>query len=141
MDFRIAVAMSSHGRLLRVFEALGRATSDRSMLADVAQEVVERTKARFETKTSPEGLPWKQWSDGYAATRTGGHSLLHDTGDLERGIEARVSGRTAAIGVDNAPYAVEVHKTRPFMGISPSDEREIMQMIENRAMEAIDVAA
>lgn len=134
------IELPSAGRLLRVFERLAR-VADRQLYRDVADEIVKSTKARFRTKTDPEGLRWKRWSTSYAATRKSGDSLLVDSGDLERGIEARIAGDRLSIGVLGADYAAPVQRLRPFMGIGPRDEADVMRIIENRVMEAIDGAA
>ena len=142
MDIKFGVDMTSSGRLTRVFRELARLTSSpRKLMKTVADEVVARSKGRFKTKVSPDGERWKEWSDGYAATREGSHSLNMSTGDMEKGIQARVSGRTVAIGVEDAPYAPFADAERPFMGLSTRDEGEIMAMIEEQVQEAINVAA
>lgn len=140
MPVNFGVEMSSAGRLLRVFQRLREAGRGRQLYRDVADYIVDAVRSRFESKRSPEGLPWKEWSDGYAATRTAGDSLLVHTHDLERGIQARFFGDVVSIGVEDAPYAAAVHKTRPFMGISASEAGEVMAMIESSFLEAIDAA-
>lgn len=136
VDFQIAIP--SAGRILRVFQRL-RALANRDLYAKVGEEIVKRTKARFKTKRSPEGLRWKDWSDAYAASRPSGKTLLIDEGDLERSIESRVAGERLQI-YSTRDYAGFVNKTRPFFGISASDEAEVMDLIESSARGAFDGA-
>lgn len=140
MPVEFGVELSSAGRLLRVFERLAR-VADRRLYAEVGDKIVALTRGRFQTKTDPEGIRWKKWSKQYAATRGSGHSLLEDSGDLERGIESRIAGERLTIGVLGADYAAAVQRTRPFMGLGPREERLVMMGIEDRVMEAIDGAA
>jgi phage gpG-like protein len=141
MPVNFGVELSSAGRLLRVFERLAR-VADRRLYGRVGDVIVALTKARFQTKTDPEGIRWKKWSKEYAKTRGAGHSLLvGDTHKLERGIEARIAGSRLTIGVMGADYAAAVHRKRPFMGLGPREELLVMRSIEDRMMEAIDGAA
>lgn len=132
VDFHIAIP--SAGRIIRVLQRLRR-LADRDLYAQIGDQIVKRTKARFKTKTSPEGQRWKDWSDAYAATRPAGKSLLIDEGDLERSIESRVAGDRLQV-YSTEPHAAAVNHRRVFFGISSSDETEIMDLIESSARRA-----
>lgn len=116
-------------RLDRILARLAKVGS-RATVIRLADELVERTKARFQTKRSPSGDRWKPWSEEYAATRPPGASLLIDDGDLMRSIEARVANDTIQIG-STVDYAGAVQARRPFFGIGPEDETELMDMLES----------
>lgn len=128
VDFHIEV--SSAGRILRAFRRLRETVGSRELYEKVGDEIVSETRDRFKTKTSPEGLRWKGWSDEYAKTRGPGKSLLIDSGDLEQSIESQVTGGRLAI-YSTEPHAGAVHKNRPFFGLSREGERDVMDQIED----------
>lgn len=81
----------------------------RGLLDVVGAEVESQTKRRIETeKSSPDGIPWADWSPGYAETRHGGHSALEGEGHLLGSIDHQVVGDSVEIG-SNLVYAA-VHQ-------------------------------
>jgi phage gpG-like protein len=139
--FGIRVDKTDMIRFMRVLRRLGEIDSPR-LSKEVADVIVRQTKDRInKTKRDPHGVKWKKWSPSYAETRNASHSLLKDTEDLERGIEARVAGNRISIGVLGADYAPHVQRVRPFFGIGQDDGREIMAIIERRVEKVVDGAA
>lgn len=111
-------------------------------LMDHLGAVVEsQTRRRIEEdKAAPDGTPWKPWSDGYARTRHAGHSLLIGDNGLLDSIGYHVEGDRAVVG-SNKVYAA-IHQfggadvgmnipERPYLGISDSDESEIMDVVND----------
>lgn len=101
------------------------------------------TKERIATeKTGPEGEPWAEWSEAYAATRQTRHSLLIDDGNpgLLESIQNYSSGPVAEVGT-NLVYGA-IHQfggadagkpalpARPYLGVSDADRRDIRELIE-----------
>lgn len=88
-----------------------------------------QTQDRITTeKAAPDGRPWAPWSESYAATRGGGHSLLRDTDGLLNSIKARVTKDGAAV-TSQLLYASANQKTRPFMGVSKANSLEIEEFV------------
>lgn len=100
------------------------------------------TKERLATgQVSPEGEPWADWSEGYAATRSAHHSLLIDSGNpgLLDSIQNYSSGGTAEVG-SNMVYAA-IHQfggagagkpeivARPYLGVSTDDRADVRDLI------------
>lgn len=112
------------------------------LLDDIGTELLNTTEDRFVQREGPDGTPWAPVSSRYArrkeaalATKRSGAvtdpgALLVLSRDLQRGIRAQVIGDELQIGSDR-PYAA-THQfgrggipARPFLGVSPEDEREI----------------
>jgi phage gpG-like protein len=96
-----------------------------------------QTQDRITTeKAAPDGRPWAPWSESYAATRSGGHSLLVDTGALLSSIRASVTKDGAAV-TSALPYSSANQKTRPFMGVSKANNMEIEEFVAHWVGRAI----
>lgn len=122
---------------------------DRLALLDaIGFEVENQTRRRIaEEKTGPDGQRWKPWSERYARTRHGGHSLLVGESDLLDSIQHLVTGDEVAVG-SNLPYAA-IHQfggaevgmpglpERPYLGLSPENEGDLLQVVEGFMREAI----
>lgn len=87
-----------------------------------------------ETKTAPDGTPWQEWSDTYAQTRKGHHSLLMNEGDLDDSITEFIDGAIGGVGTNLVYAAVQQFggeevdmntPARPYLGLSKEDEVEI----------------
>lgn len=114
------------GNLKRAKSGQRRLAQD---IADALQKLAER-RIRT-TKADPDGVPWRPWSNSYAATRGGSDSLLMDTRELLNSFEATATpGGQFAKLTNTAPHAGYVQKERPFMGIGRAEEREIEDIAE-----------
>lgn len=123
------------------FDAAARALNDlvgfdRATLLSVAIAVpLGSTHERLrETKAAPDGTPWAAWSEDYAQTRHGGHSLLMNEGDLDDSITEFVSGDLAGVGSNLVYAAIQQFggeavdmdiPARPYLGLTDEDAREI----------------
>lgn len=69
------------------------------VLHDIGEGILQRTKARFDTSTGPDGQTWqaKKTPNGYK-------TLVGETGDLRRQIASSVSGNTLTVQA-TAKYA------------------------------------
>lgn len=110
------------GQLLQGFR---RAKADQRSLAlkvaDVIKEVAEHRVAV--TKIAPDGTPWLPWSAGYAATRSGQHSLLVDTRELLTSFRAGASAAGQVAHVFNdAPHSGYAQAKRPFLGVGALEQ-------------------
>jgi len=103
------------------------------LMEGLSELMVEQTKNRlYYTKTAPDGTPWAPWSERYARTRQGNHSLLIDSSRLLNTIYA-TNTKTTAAAHSNVVYA-NTHQrgnpnknipARPFLGTSPEDLNEL----------------
>jgi phage virion morphogenesis protein len=98
----------------------------RQLLEVVASEVESQTRRRLhEEKTDPQGNPWDEWSNDYAARRAAKGGMLELEGYLRDSIAYEIQGDTILVG-SNLVYAA-VHQfgwekgkvpARPYLGIS-----------------------
>jgi len=112
------------------------------LLDDIGQHLVNTTDERFDQREGPDGTPWQPVSGRYARRKEAGRAtkrsgavtdpgkVLELTRDLRRLIRHQVVGDELQVGSDR-PYAA-THQcgrggipARPFLGVSPEDEREI----------------
>lgn len=109
------------------------------LLDALGAEVASRTQRRIrEEKAGPDGEPWPDWSPRYAATRSGGQSLLMSEGDLDDSIQHFLSGpETVVIGSPLAYAATHQFgdesrgiPARPFLGHSAGNDRDLDAVIE-----------
>lgn len=115
-----------------------------SLLEAVAAEIESQTHRRIrEGGPAPDGTPWPEWSDAYAATRHGGQGLLFGEGDLDDAIQALVEGDQGEVGMNLVYGAIhqfggeEVDmpiKPRPYLGLSVEDEIAIDRIIDRWAL-------
>ena len=109
------------------------------LTADLALQGESQTRRRIsEEKTGPEGAAWPAWSEGYAATRHGGHSLLECEGHLIASLESGADADTAWWGSDMVYAATHQFgdagrniPARPYLGISPQNKRELADLIDH----------
>lgn len=105
MSLQITANIDDIAKLPRRLDQLA-AWEKAILLEGLAAETESQTRRRLnEEKTSPDGTPWEQWSDRYAAKRRSGHSLLMGEGDLHDSIESvPVDDDSIAVG-SNLIYA------------------------------------
>lgn len=99
------------------------------IMRTVAQGVEHQTRRRiFFEKRAPDGRPWRPWSASYARTRGAGHSLLIDTRAMVDGLDSSSTAREATI-FSRRPYAGRNQRTRPFLGLSAENVRDVEQWL------------
>lgn len=107
------------------------------LLDKAAGMIAVQTRRRIRhDKTTPMGADWEPWSDAYAETRSGGHSLGVDTGDMLRGVTTlRRTAKSRRVGSDEE-YARGFDVRRQFLGLSPDNidgiTRELGKIILDR---------
>jgi len=128
-------------RIERVSRRLAETMSSGEVAGEIAGLLKSQTQRRLaETKTGPDGTPWPEWSEAYAETRHGGHSLLQGEGDLHDDILTYADARGAEVG-SPLDYAA-IHQfggeevgmnipARPYLGLSPDDAREIEKAVSD----------
>lgn len=134
-------------RALRAVAELGEV--ERSELSEGIGALIENsTKRRIANeKTAPDGTPWDGWSEGYAATRRSGQSILVGEGNLRDSIQFFATGDEVEVG-SNLIYAA-THQAgreedgipaRPYLGLSARDERDIKDLIEDFVADVVEGA-
>jgi len=154
VSLSLRVDLSGVERLVKRLEQL-RHMGTRGLMDAVGAEVESQTRRRIaEEKESPQGDPWPAWSQDYAATRHGGHSLLQGEGHLLDSITYAVgiSGDYAEVG-SNLVYAA-IHQfggqagrnravtipDRPYLGLSEDNLRDLAGLVDDwadRQMESL----
>ncbi|WP_292999587.1 phage virion morphogenesis protein [Nevskia sp.] len=118
------------------------------LLDTIGQLLANSTEKRFDERTAPDGTPWAPVSEDYARRKQAGRAtkrsavvsdpgqVLELTLDLRRLVRHQVVGDELLVGSDR-PYAA-THQfgrggipARPFLGVSPEDEREIGQIVRH----------
>lgn len=142
----IGLQITVHGdkEVEKFFASLLQPNLD-EMLDDIGALVVSQTQSRIaDEKEDPSGTPWADWTDRYAQTRHGGHSLLQGDGTLLNSINHQVIGGAVEVG-SNLVYAghhqfgSKKGKTgrgsgvpaRPFLGVSPDNRDEIEDLVND----------
>ena len=109
------------------------------LLSALAAEGESQTRRRIsEEKTSPDGSPWPDWSEDYAQTRHGGHSLLESEGYLLDSITADSDTTTAAWG-SNLVQAAALQfgypkrnlPAREYLGVSEDNRADFAALIDD----------
>lgn len=109
----------------------------------IGEAIVTQTKPRIAAeKRGPEGEAWAPWSAAYAATRSGGHSLLQGEGHLLDSIANHSAGMEAVVGTNLVYSAIQQFggdpdaghapiPARPYLGLSGENRREIEELVVN----------
>lgn len=113
----------------RALAALKERTNDLSpALSEVGEYYVRRVDRRFEQ----EGPSWKSLSLGYAAWKSRQpraiQKKLQFSGLLRASINYKTTRKSVSIGSDKV-YANRQNRDRPFLNPSPSDLKEISEII------------
>lgn len=142
----VALHVESRG-LEAALSATGRLAGwQLGQLAEMASELVSnQTKDRIASdKAAPDGAAWADWSEDYAATRHGGHSLLQGRNHLLTSIQPFATADAAIVG-SNLAYAA-VHQggsedgdtpARPYLGLSDENEKEVEALILRMAGQVV----
>tara|TARA_R110002049_G_scaffold83938_8_gene213694 strand:- start:452 stop:919 length:468 start_codon:yes stop_codon:yes gene_type:complete len=146
----IEVELEDLGALQRIEQLLSRIERPRSLLMEIGEVVVESTKERFRDGVDPDGAPWEPNSPvtiaiygGLFASAGAKKPLVGETRRLSGEISWQLEGdRAVAIG-SPMPYAAMQQfggtrsewphlwgdiPARPFLGLSDSDERRILDL-------------
>jgi phage virion morphogenesis protein len=136
----LEVELGSLDRLRRRIAKLAAMPLQRVLQA-AATEVESQTRRRISVeKTGPDGRPWAPWSPAYAKTRHAGQGLLEGEGLLLASLTSLVEGDQARVGSNRVYAAIhqfggtEVGKNipaRPYLGLSPDNERELLAVVED----------
>ena len=128
--------LSDLDRVNRYLEHVG-SYDPRDLLDVVGARVESQTRRRIEEQEgAPDGTPWTEWSDSYAATRHSNHGFLLGESDLLDSLDYQVHADSVEIGT-NLIYAA-THQfgdddrgipARPFLGLSDDNEHELESVV------------
>lgn len=93
-------------------------------LQEIGDYIVDIIKRRSAEGRGANGRTFKKKADGKK-------SVIRDTGDLLDGLEAEVSSDGTIVITTDVDYAAYVNDTRPFMGLTNNDRRELQVVIKN----------
>lgn len=115
---------------------------DEAQILDDIGEVMESGARRriAEEKADPLGVPWAPWSESYAETREGHHSVLEGKGQLLDSQSYKTGPGEVRQG-SNEEYAA-IHQfggeevgmnipERPYLGLSAEDEADIIAIVSD----------
>lgn len=134
------VGLAGLSKALDAFIALGRVNESEPLSIAIAVAKSSTHERLRESKTGPDGTPWAEWSDGYAATRGNHHSLLMSEGNLDDSLAEFQQGGKGGVGSNLSYAAIQQfggeelgrdHPARPFLGISDDDARNIVGELED----------
>ena len=127
----------------RISELAAGLTDFGPLLESIGAEVESQTRRRIaEEKAAPDGTPWQPWSDAYAETRHGGHSLLEGEGELLDSLQFLVGSDRVEIGSNLIYAAIHQHggdevgipiPARIYLGISPENENDLLAILDDWA--------
>lgn len=133
----VTVSTAQVERMSKRLEAFhGKLKNPKGVAKGIGQLVEAQTKRRIQDeKTSPEGEPWAEWSESYAGSRQGHHSLLLFEGRLRDSVVGKVlNGSTVVVGASMIYAAVHQYgykntPARPYLGLSEDNADEIVELI------------
>ncbi len=113
-------------------------------LKAIGEDLIESTKKRFETATAPDGTQWKD-NAPVTIARKGKNKPLIETHTLKDTINYQIHGDTLVIGSTQKYAAMQQFggtksefaylwgdiPARPYLGISPEDETNILNTISD----------
>ena len=131
------------GLLSNRFLALDEALSDAALpLQAMGQRMAMHMAERFESQSSPDGVPWTEWSESYAP-----FAEAHNAGILQQGgtLEATASSPDSFLVMDNDVFVNTANwpyywhwmnegaprkptPARPFVGMSADEEVEYSEI-------------
>jgi phage virion morphogenesis protein len=121
----------------------------RPLMDELGAAGVSQTQRRINSeKTAPDGTPWEPWSESYAKTRHGGHSLLVSnqdllesndhvvglTGDFVEWGSNLVYAPAHQYGLDMSVMGSRRRITvpaRPYLGISAENEADLVALVDD----------
>ncbi|MDE2667550.1 MAG: phage virion morphogenesis protein [Acidobacteriota bacterium] len=132
----------------RLRETAAKFNNLQDLMEEIGEHLVSSTLLRFERADSPEGTPWAPWSEAYAAKREGG-AMLMDSERLAGSITYQAGPEQVEVG-SNVIYAA-IHQAggedvgipipaRPYLGISPDEEIEVLEIISDWEQKQLEAA-
>ena len=128
----------------QALERLQRRVGDLTpAMEDIGELLIETTKERFKTSTAPDGGRWAPNKPSTLARKKSNRPLIGETKSLSTQFSYR-AGR-ASVEIGSPMLYAAIHQlggqagrgrkvtipARPFMGLSESDKRAVLEIIED----------
>jgi len=139
-------------RIMEALQKLENATGDLTpAFLEIKEVLIESTQQRFATKTAPDGSQWPGNSN-VTIERKGKNDPLVDGGYLNSEFGSDITGNTLTIFPEKEYAAMQQFggtkaefphlwgdiPARPFLGISPEDEEEILKIVNQHLEDAME---
>lgn len=126
--------------LNQVHQLLSSPDEQKTLMSQLGTILENSTRARFESKTDPEGKTWANWAASTKRQkkyqkRQESERLLRDTSLLLRSLTKKATSKQVIVGsrMKYAPFLQQGTKhmpARPFFGISTSDKEDIRDQLQ-----------
>lgn len=128
----------------RLAELARKVSNLRPLLVAIGERLKRATDDHFQRQSGPDGVPWEPLAESTKAKKTqagkGGAKILSYSGQLRDTIHMRATDSSVTVGSVKS-YAA-IHQLggragrgggvpippRPFLGVGPEDEQEILQL-------------
>lgn len=156
----INLIISNAEEVKAAFENLQERLADLTpVFQDIGESMLNRTRERFNSQTAPDGTPWAPLSPGYKVSKKKNadkiltlHGRLRGTLNYRAGKnEVRIGtpliyGATHQFGAPKGSFGTTRRggpipwgdiPARPFLGLSPSDEQELLDILNDHLSRAM----
>ncbi len=142
----IQLTISNAAEVKAAFEALQAKLADLTpVFQDIGESMLNRTRERFNSQTAPDGTPWAALSPGYAKRKKRNKDkILTLHGRLRGTLNYRASKNEVRIGTPLIYGATHQFgdpqrfiPARPFLGLSQSDEQELLDILNDHLSRAM----
>lgn len=156
----IQLTISNAAEVKAAFESLQARLADLTpVFQDIGESMLNRTRERFNSQTAPDGTAWAPLSPGYKASKKRNadkiltlFGRLRGTLNYQAGKnEVRIGtpliyGATHQFGAKKGSFGTTRRGSpipwgdipaRPFLGLSPSDEQELLDILNDHLSQAM----
>ena len=158
LDIQLQIANAAE--VSAAFQSLQDRLADLTpVFRDIGESMLNRTRERFNSQTAPDGTPWAALSKKYKASKPVNkdkiltlHGRLRGTLTYRAGpSEVRIGtpliyGATHQFGAPKGSFGTTRRggpipwgdiPARPFLGLSPSDEQELLDILNDHLSRAM----
>jgi len=144
LDIQLQIANAAE--VSAAFQSLQNRLADLTpVFRDIGEAMLNSTRERFNTQTAPDGTPWAALSKKYKASKpVNKDKILTLYGRLRGTLTYRAGPKEVRIG-SPLDYAgkhqfgdPQIHlRKRPFLGLSVSDETELLDILNDHLSRAM----
>lgn len=158
LDIQLQIANAA--QVKAAFEALQSRLADLTpVFQDIGEEMLNRTRDRFRSQTAPDGSPWAALSPDYKKHKEKNQDkILTLSGNLRGLLNVQAGPRSVRIGTPleygathqfgakqgafgrtrrGGPIPWGDIPARPFLGLSTSDEQELLDILRDHLQRAL----
>ena len=142
---RISIRVEGLEEVNRLFARLRRAGALAPTLRTIGEHMLDTTRARFDTQTTPDGAPWAPLDPRTARRKKkNADKILTEEGELRGSLAYRVGSDELLVGSPEKYAATHQFgdasrniAARPFLGLSADDRAEIERIARDRLAKAL----